>query len=551
MQNNTRSLVTLVSVFFFWGFLAASNGIFIPFCKTHFQLNQFQSQLVDTSFYGAYFIGSLIIYMISLSTGKDVLNKIGYKNGIIYGLLISIAGALLMVLAIHVESFPFILSAFFVIALGFSFQQTAANPFAISLGDPAKGSHRLSLAGGINSLGTTIGPLIVSMALFGKVVAGDSDKTNASIGSISNLYLLLCGAFAAAAILFSFAKMPRLTIENDTANKTKILKTPLIIIMSVLGLMTFFIGNLAIKKEGEDQRQFLFLMVSALLLLGMLLFFFYKYADLKKQNRFEIKSFPQLHWGMLAIFVYVGMEVAIQSNMGALLKTADFGSLNESRISRFISLYWGSLMIGRLTGAITVFNLRKTGRNILTIVLPFLVFVIILFVNKLSGNEINDLLIYALCICVLIAGFFFSREKPILTLLTFGILGITSMTIGLVSSGLIATYAFLSGGLFCSIMWPCIFTLSITGLKQYTSQASGFLIMMILGGALIPPLQGHICDLDKNSPGGILGLSFTHFSYVVPTICFAYLTFYAWKSGILLKAQGIDFDAADPMQNQH
>src|SRR5476651_1334214 len=113
MQNNTRSLITLVSVFFFWGFLAASNGIFIPFCKSHFQLSQFQSQLVDTSFYGAYFIGSLLLYILSLGTGKDVLNTIGYKKGIQIGLLISIAGSLLMVLAIQSESFPFILGAFF------------------------------------------------------------------------------------------------------------------------------------------------------------------------------------------------------------------------------------------------------------------------------------------------------------------------------------------------------------------------------------------------------------------------------------------------------
>ncbi|MCC6690382.1 MAG: MFS transporter, partial [Bacteroidia bacterium] len=370
-MNNTRTLVTLVSVFFFWGFLAASNGIFIPFCKTHFNLNQFESQLIDTSFYGAYFIGSLILYTISLVTGRDVLNTIGYKKSIVYGLIISIAGALLMLLSINIGSFAFILAAFFVIALGFSFQQTAANPFAIALGNPSKGAHRLNLAGGINSLGTTIGPLIVSMALFGKIAADNADKTNASIGSIGSLYLILAGAFAVAAIIFSLVKMNKLTIEDSDFEKTEILKTPLLIIMCVLAFVILFIGKIAVSKMSTDHDQFLFLAVICLLLLVFLILLINRYFFLKKNNRFEPRSFPQLHWGMLAIFVYVGVEVSIQSNMGALLKTPDFGNLDSSMISRFISLYWGSLMIGRWAMAISVFNLSKRIKKILTLLVPF------------------------------------------------------------------------------------------------------------------------------------------------------------------------------------
>src|SRR6187401_2612872 len=140
IKTNTGALATLVIVFFFWGFIAASNSIFIPFCKSHFQLTQFESQLIGSAFYGAYFIGSLILYLVSSLLGYDILNKIGYKKGIIYGLLISVVGALAIIPSANANSFPMILVSFFIVALGFSLQQTAAQPFAISLGDPATGS---------------------------------------------------------------------------------------------------------------------------------------------------------------------------------------------------------------------------------------------------------------------------------------------------------------------------------------------------------------------------------------------------------------------------
>ena len=174
--TNSGALATLVIVFFFWGFIAASNSIFIPFCKTHFKLNQFESQLIGSAFYGAYFIGSLVLFIFSNVLGYDILNKIGYKKGIIYGLLISVVGALLIIPSANANSFPAILASFFVVALGFSLQQTAAQPFAISLGDPSTGSHRLNLGGSVNSLGTTLGPLIVSFFLF-----GTADSRNAVV----------------------------------------------------------------------------------------------------------------------------------------------------------------------------------------------------------------------------------------------------------------------------------------------------------------------------------------------------------------------------------
>ena len=141
-----------------------------------------------------------------------------------------------------------------------------------------------------------------------------------------------------------------------------------------------------------------------------------------------------------------------------------------------------------------------------------------LLINKSSGFDVSNLYLYAILVAIQIAGFFMGKDKPSATLKIFGCLGVMSMLIGLFSSGYVALYAFISGGLFCSIMWPCIFDLSIKGLGKYTSQGSSFLIMMILGGAIIPPLQGKIAD--------IIGI---HDSYWITVICFVYLVFFANK----------------------
>ena len=136
-KNQLSGLITLVTVFFFWGFIAASNGVFIPFCKQYFNLTQFESQLIDTAFYGAYYFGGLLLFLYSSKKKVDLINRWGYKKTIIYGLLISGLGSGLMISAINFNSFNLILFSLFVIAIGFCLQQTSANPFAISLGPPS------------------------------------------------------------------------------------------------------------------------------------------------------------------------------------------------------------------------------------------------------------------------------------------------------------------------------------------------------------------------------------------------------------------------------
>ena len=244
-KNYREALLTLVTVFFFWGFIAASNGVFIPFCKSYFQIDQFQSQLVDFAFYGAYYFGALILFILSSSSKKEIINKWGYKNGIIYGLLISALGAFVMYPSIMgAESgessvFYYVLIALFVVGLGFSLQQTAANPFVISLGDSEKGSHRLNLAGGINSLGTTIGPIVVSLILFGSTPKSESElnclimNNEISLNTIQLLYLAVGGLFLLAAALFYFSKkLPEGKTESKFESSSKAMK--LLLIMTSL-----------------------------------------------------------------------------------------------------------------------------------------------------------------------------------------------------------------------------------------------------------------------------------------------------------------------------
>ena len=584
-QNSTNypALYTLITVFFFWGFIAAGNNIFIPFCKSYFSLDQFQSQLVDFAFYTAYYIGALLLFALGNASGKDVVGKWGYKKSIVYGLLFSALGAGAMIVAVEANLYAGMLVGLFIVALGFSLQQTAANPFAILLGDPKTGASRVNLGGGINSLGTTIGPLIVAFALFGSAKTISDDKIKSlGLDKVVLLYIGVGFLFIAAAALFYFSKKVPTGIANEPIEKAnKALRT--LVVMTILLAVMFtpvfnsykteeakkietleydlsvantekafnslkeMTGNeigaykaklekkqaeLTILKKDIEQFRMYWLTGALLVVIGGLLFSYT--AAQKKAEGWGAMQYPQLVLGMLAIFTYVGVEVAIGSNLGELLKLEEFGSLQSSDIAPYVSMYWGSLMIGRWAGAISVFNLQGMKRTIALIVVPLLAFAIILGINIISGKDMKPLYYYVICVVLQIAAFFWSKDKPARTLMIFGTFGIAAMIIGLMSTGTIAIYAFLAGGLACSIMWPAIFSLSIIGLGKYTSQGSAFLVMMILGGGIIPPLQGKLSD--------IIGI---HQSYIVAVVCFAYLTLFAILVKGILKKQNIDVDAIE------
>jgi len=541
-KTNYPALYTLITVFFFWGFIAAGNSIFIPFCKSYFSLDQFQSQLVDFAFYTAYYIGALLLFAFGNMSGKDIVGKWGYKRSIVYGLLFSAIGAGAMIVAVEANLYAGMLLGLFIVALGFSLQQTAAQPFSILLGDPKTGASRVNLGGGINSFGTTIGPIVVALALFGTAKSVSDEQIK--LLELNKVVLLYSGVgllFIAAAALFYFSKKVPSGISEETiekANKalwTLVIMTLLLAACFVPIFKTYQIDTTTfdtLQLENLEKYRMNWLLGALAVVIGGILFSYF--SAQKKATGWGAMQYPQLVLGMLAIFTYVGVEVAIGSNLGELLKLPEFGSMQSSDIGPYISMYWGSLMIGRWAGAISVFNLKGTNKTLALIVIPLIAFGIILGVNILSGKDMKPLYYYVLCVLVQIGAFFLSKDKPARTLMIFGTFGIIAMLIGLFSTGNVAIYAFLAGGLACSIMWPAIFTLSVLGLGKYTSQGSAFLIMMILGGGIIPPIQGKLSD--------IIGI---HQSYIVAVVCFVYLTLFAFLVKGFLKKQNIDVDAIE------
>ena len=293
-----------------------------------------------------------------------------------------------------------------------------------------------------------------------------------------------------------------------------------------------------ITTEALENKR-LYLLLIALFAVVVSVFFANTRAS-KSPEGWGAMKYPQLILGMLAIFTYVGVEVTIQSNLGELLKSvADkinnlnplgLNVMNDAEIAPFISLYWGGMMIGRWVGAISVFNPSKGLKKWLLILVPYVAFGVILMVN-FGSYSLTEILLFSVCVAIQIGGFFLAKDNPIKTLKIFSTLGVIGVLIGIFASGQLALYALLSGGLFCSIMWPCIFTLSISGLGKYTSQGSAFLIMMILGGAIIPPLQGKLADIFSIQS-----------SYWIAVFCFVYLLFYAFKTKSVLKNQGISLN---------
>ena len=591
VPTNYGALITLVTVFFFWGFIAAGNSIFIPFCKHKFGLDQFQSQLVDFAFYTAYYIGALVLFISGAFTGKDLIAKWGYKKSIVFGLLFSALGAAVMIIAVNANTFAGMLGGLFIVALGFSLQQTGAQPFSILLGDPSTGNSRVNLGGGVNSFGTMIGPLLVAFALFGTAAnITDEQIVALPLSKVVVLYSAVGALFVAAAALFGLSKkVPSGISEEKTEHANKALRT-LLIITGLLLIVFVPVFNSyrsaestqveqmsarlapveqqiselqsrmpaseaddavarqqvmqlqqAIKAQTEArdnllkplemQRMYLLFAALAIVVIGLLLS--YRSAA-RTPDGWGAMRYPQLVLGMLAIFVYVGVEVAIGSNLSELLKQPDFGHYNASHVAPFISMFWGSLMIGRWTGAINAFSMQRSTKMLLTFVVPLVAFALILGTNFVAGKDVQPLLWYIVCVLLQIAAFYVCDDKPARTMLVFGVAGIAAMLVGLSTTGTIAVYAFLSGGLCCSIMWPSIFALAIAGLGKYTTQGSAFLIMMILGGGIIPPLQGKLSD--------ILGI---HYSFIVPVFCFGYLALFGFVVRGILARQGIDCDQTE------
>jgi FHS family L-fucose permease-like MFS transporter len=447
-KNYTLPLVTLTSLFFMWGFITCMNDVLIPHLKKLFHLSYLESMLIQFCFFGAYFIGSLVYFIISYYSG-DPINKIGYKKGILLGLVISAIGCGTFYPAATSASYGIFLAALFILGLGFTLLQISANAYVSLLGPEESASARLNLTQAFNSLGTTIAPvlggfLVLQFFSVNGVISAESTKIP---------YLIFAGLFILLGVIISLVKLPQFTSEE-------------------------------IERKG----------------LGAL-------------------KFMNLKLGVLGIFFYVGGEVAVGSFIINFLAQKNIAGFTEAVSKNYLALYWGGAMIGRFLGAISLNKTIATGKKIVFMVLAAaVVFGVIFSIVDLSFAQISYFIIF---IILNILAFLVGKSSPGRTLALFGSINIILLLITIFTGGYLAMWTILGIGLFNSIMYSNIFTLGIAGLGKHTSQGSSLLVMAILGGAIIPVIQGAIADHI-----GIQKALFT------PVLCYLYLVYfgyYCWR----------------------
>jgi len=403
-QANWFALGIVTFVFFMWGFLTSLNDVLIPHLKSLFSLNYAQSMLVQFTFFGAYFV-------MSLPCGK-LVSRLGYKHSIVLGLLIAAGGALLFYPAASLPSYALFLGALFILATGITLLQVAANPYVSLLGPASSASMRLNLVQAFNSLGTTLAPKFGGVLILSGVVLGAAESLRLPEAErlayhvqqaqlVQGPYVGLAVTLAALALLFYIARLP--VIVDDTT--------------------------------AEEARA-------------------HRFVDALRHRNLRL--------GTIAIFVYVGAEVAIGSFLINYIAQADIGNMAQAQAANYVAFYWGGAMVGRFIGAALMQKIAP--RSLLT-----------------TAAAVDVLLL------------------------------LTTM----LSHGQLAMWSVVAIGLFNSIMFPTIFTLGIDRLGPLTGKASSLLIMAIVGGAVIPLLQGMLADR----------IGIQH-AFVLPLLCYLYIGFY-------------------------
>lgn len=408
-MNARIALISMTAIFFMWGFITELNDVLIPHLKAVFDLRYWQAMLIQFCFFGAYLV-------MAIPAGR-VLDRVGYKLGIVLGLLVAGAGALLILPAAQLGSYGLFLPALFILASGIVLLQCSANPYVALLGDPARAPSRLNFAQAINSVGHTIGPWVGGALILGATHLSTQQLEALPAAqraqTVQPLYLGVALALIALAVAVYLFRLPA--------------------------------HNEATEKANTNSHTFA-----------------------------EVLRLAQVRWGVLAIFLYVGAEVAIGSFLANYAMRPDIGAIAREEVGRYVSLYWGSAMVGRFIGAMLLLHVNP---------------------RKLLG-------LYAM-------------------------VNITLLLVTMLSRGSVAMWSVIIIGFFNSIMFPTVFTLVIDRLGPLVPKASSLLVMAIFGGAVIPFLQGHLVDALLGATGNE-----THalqYAFVLPTLCYAYIVWYGWR----------------------
>jgi FHS family L-fucose permease-like MFS transporter len=402
IPDYSRPLAVVTTLFFMWGFLTSLNDILVPHLKSIFELSYARVMLVQFAFFSAYFLFSV--------PWSKVVNRIGYQSAMVLGLLTMAVGAFLFLPAASAASYPLFLTALIVLAAGITGLQVAANPYVVVLGKPETASSRLDLTQAFNSLGTTIAP-----KLGGLLILSAAPLAVEQIQQLAPQALHLYRVEQAASV-----------------------KMPYTVIGIALVLLAVLIGTFRLPK----------IQTAA-------------YRPGEKVND-SIWRHPNLLFGAIGIFTYVGAEVSIGSFLVNYFGLPEIAGLSAKTAAGFVSFYWGGAMIGRFLGA-GLLRRFKPG--------------------------------YLLAVCAICAA----------GLVT------ASMLLG----GHTAMWTILAVGFFNSIMFPTIFSLGVAELGPLTGNASGLLNMAIVGGAILPLIQGSIADH--------VGI---HHAFFLPVICYLYILFY-------------------------
>jgi FHS family L-fucose permease-like MFS transporter len=393
------------TLFFAWGFLTVLNDILIPHLKNIFDLNYAEVMLVQFAFFSSYFV-------FSMPSGK-LIEWTGYKRAMVAGLLTMAAGALLFVPAASIPSFPVFLTALIVLAAGMTILQTSANPYVAILGPPQTASSRLNLTQGFNSLGTFLAPMFGSWLILGAAIAPLS---------------------AEAMKAMSAGELHAYRIHQAAS-----VKLPYVGLGLALFLLAVIVGSFRLPVI--------------------------EYAEAHGEIHDSIWRHRRLVLGAVAIFLYVGAEVAIGSLMTNYFNQREIGDRPIQKAAKYLQFYWGGAMVGRFAGAWLLRMVRT---------------------QKLLA-----------------------LSAAVAAMLT---------TVSILTFGHTAMWSLILVGLFNSIMFPSIFTLAIEGLKPLTGKGSGLLVAAIVGGAVIPELQGVLSDH--------IGI---HHAFFLPVLCYLYIVFYALR----------------------
>ena len=430
-QTYRGPFAIMTILFFMWGFMTVFNDILIPRFKEAFTLNYFEAMLVQFAFFGAYFIGSLLYFIISATSG-DPIARIGYKNGVIIGLLLSAAGSALFWPAATIHSYPLFLVALFIVGLGFAMLQIAANPYVTILGPERTASSRLNLAQAFNSVGTTAGPLIggyLILQYFAKTGVHGAE-------SVKVPYLIFCIVFLILAVFFFLIHLPHVG-EGKVEPGIGSLRYPHVL-LGVLAIFMYVGGEVSV---------------------GSAIINFLGQPNVASMPALEASKYVSLFWGGMLIGRFMGaVELSEMKKINKQLLLAGIPVL------AFL-LFW---TLRSWVGEQHQFDF-SSGWVIVKNYLPLLVLCWFLFQFG-KGLADRTLFIFSATIVVLLA-------------------------VAILFGGELAMWCIVGVGLFTSIGWSNIFSLALDRMGVYKSQVSSLLVMAVVGGAILPTILGRIADI--------------------------------------------------------